>query len=98
MLSACRLSSKGCLQMCVESLLDNLKKYPMVNMDKFLYIVRLFVCLCVCVCVWEGGHYFLNIFNYMTHMASKIYELQTIPAKILFMFGSLLVSLTRIGN
>lgn len=29
MLSACRLSSKGCLQMCVESLLDNLKKYPM---------------------------------------------------------------------
>jgi integrator complex subunit 4 len=29
MLSSCRLSSKGCLQMCVESLLDNLKKYPM---------------------------------------------------------------------
>ncbi|GLH06977.1 Integrator complex subunit 4 [Gryllus bimaculatus] len=29
MLGACRLSSKGCLQMCVESLLENLKKYPM---------------------------------------------------------------------
>jgi len=49
MLSACHLSSKGCLQMCVESLLDNLKKYPMVNMDKPLYIVS------VCVCVCGGG-------------------------------------------
>ncbi|XP_054278169.1 integrator complex subunit 4-like [Macrosteles quadrilineatus] len=28
MLAACTLSTKGCLQMCVESLLDNLKKYP----------------------------------------------------------------------
>ncbi|XP_067013887.2 integrator complex subunit 4 isoform X2 [Anabrus simplex] len=28
MLGSCRLSSKGCLQMCVESLLENLKKYP----------------------------------------------------------------------
>lgn len=28
MLAACKLSTKGCLQMCVESLLDNLKKYP----------------------------------------------------------------------
>ncbi|XP_075235890.1 integrator complex subunit 4 [Lycorma delicatula] len=28
MLASCRLSTKGCLQMCVESLLDNLKKYP----------------------------------------------------------------------
>ncbi|KAK6644708.1 hypothetical protein RUM43_000976 [Polyplax serrata] len=28
MLSACRLSTKDCLQMTVESLLDNLKKYP----------------------------------------------------------------------
>ncbi|XP_071440620.1 integrator complex subunit 4 [Hetaerina americana] len=28
MLAACRLSTKGCLQMCVQSLLDNLKKYP----------------------------------------------------------------------
>ena len=44
MLSACRLSSKGCLQMCVESLLDNLKKYPMVNMYKSLYIVNVRVC------------------------------------------------------
>jgi hypothetical protein len=35
--------------MCVESLLDNLKKYPMVNMDKYLYIVN------VCVCVEGGG-------------------------------------------
>jgi len=52
MLSSCRLSSKGCLQMCVESLLDNLKKYPMVNMDKSLCIVS--------VCVWgrEGGALF----------------------------------------
>jgi hypothetical protein len=40
MLSACRLSSKGCLQMCVESLLDNLKKYPMVN---------LYIYMCVCI-------------------------------------------------
>ena len=55
MLSACRLSSKGCLQMCVESLLDNLKKYPMVNMDKSLYIV----CVHVCVC---GGALFLKHF------------------------------------
>lgn len=31
MLAACRLSTKGCLQMCVESLLDNLKKYPQVS-------------------------------------------------------------------
>lgn len=38
MLSACRLSSKGCLQMCVESLLDNLKKYPMVNLSIYIYI------------------------------------------------------------
>lgn len=30
MLAACTLSTKGCLQMCVESLLDNLKKYPQV--------------------------------------------------------------------
>nr|CAD7458357.1 unnamed protein product [Timema tahoe] len=29
MLASCRLSSKNCLQMCVESLLENLKKYPM---------------------------------------------------------------------
>ncbi|XP_049803533.1 integrator complex subunit 4 [Schistocerca nitens] len=28
MLASCRLSSKGCLQMCVEALLENLKKYP----------------------------------------------------------------------
>ncbi|KAK3907732.1 Integrator complex subunit 4 [Frankliniella fusca] len=28
MLAACRLSTKSCLQMCVEALLDNLKKYP----------------------------------------------------------------------
>ncbi|KAG8251770.1 Integrator complex subunit 4 [Homalodisca vitripennis] len=28
MLASCSLSTKGCLQMCVESLLDNLKKYP----------------------------------------------------------------------
>lgn len=28
MLSACRLSTKDCLQMTVESLLENLKKYP----------------------------------------------------------------------
>ncbi|XP_059486442.1 integrator complex subunit 4 [Neocloeon triangulifer] len=28
MLAACKLSTKGCLQMCVESLLENLKKYP----------------------------------------------------------------------
>jgi hypothetical protein len=51
MLSACRLSSKGCLQMCVESLLDNLKKYPMVNIDKCMYIV----CVCVCDCGGGGG-------------------------------------------
>lgn len=28
MLAACRLSTRSCLQMCVEALLDNLKKYP----------------------------------------------------------------------
>ncbi|XP_014277825.1 integrator complex subunit 4 [Halyomorpha halys] len=28
MLAACVLSTKDCLQMCIESLLDNLKKYP----------------------------------------------------------------------
>ncbi|XP_034232413.1 integrator complex subunit 4 isoform X1 [Thrips palmi] len=28
MLAACRLSTNSCLQMCVEALLDNLKKYP----------------------------------------------------------------------
>ena len=71
--------------MCVESLLDNLKKYPMVNMAKPLYIVS--------VCMW--GHYFLNIFNYITLMASKICELQTKPAKILFMVGSHVVLLAK---
>lgn len=30
MLASSSLSTKGCLQMCVESLLDNLKKYPQV--------------------------------------------------------------------
>ncbi|XP_039300674.1 integrator complex subunit 4-like, partial [Nilaparvata lugens] len=28
MMAACRLSTKGCLKMCVERLLDNLKRYP----------------------------------------------------------------------
>jgi hypothetical protein len=42
MLSACRLSSKGCLQMCVESLLDNLKKYPMVNIHIYMNVRVLF--------------------------------------------------------
>jgi len=35
MLAACRLSTKGCLKMCVENLLDNLKKYPQVMMKYF---------------------------------------------------------------
>jgi integrator complex subunit 4 len=30
MLADCKLSTKGCLQMCVEGLLENLKKYPEV--------------------------------------------------------------------
>ena len=44
--------------MCVESLLDNLKKYPMVNMAKSLYIVSVHVC----VCVWGGGVLFSKYF------------------------------------
>jgi hypothetical protein len=63
----------------------------------------IFVCMCVhvCVCVCVGGgcggeHYFLNIFNYITPLASKIYELQTKPAKMLFMVGSYVVLLIRI--
>lgn len=36
MLASSSLSTRGCLQMCVESLLDNLKKYPMVS--QLLYL------------------------------------------------------------
>lgn len=34
MLAACHLSTKDCLQMCVEKLLENLKKYPQVKLNK----------------------------------------------------------------
>lgn len=38
MLASCRLSTKDCLQMCVDGLLDNLKKYPQVSSGEIYYL------------------------------------------------------------
>lgn len=42
MLGACRLSTKACLKLCVQALLDNLKRYPYVNFLANLVIFKKF--------------------------------------------------------